>query len=70
MLNSLTGNTTTAPPREYVETLFDGYARRFDDSLVRKLEYKIPFLMKEIIVGLDPARSKFEKAIDLGSCTG
>ena len=70
MLNSLTGNTTTAPPREYVETLFDGYARRFDDSLVRKLEYKTPFLMKEIIGGLDPAKSKFEKAIDLGCGTG
>ena len=70
MFNSLTGNTTTAPPRGYVETLFDSYAGIFDDSLVRKLEYKTPFLMKEIIVGLDPARSKFEKAIDLGCGTG
>ena len=26
ILNSLTGNTPTAPPRGYIETLLDGYA--------------------------------------------
>ena len=70
MLNALTGNTSTEPPKEYVKNLFDDYAERFDDSLIKQLEYKLPFLMKELILKLDPLRNKFKKVIDLGSGTG
>jgi len=70
MLNSLTGNTSTEPPKEYVKNLFDDYAERFDDSLIKQLEYKLPFLVKELILKLDPTRKTFEKVIDLGSGTG
>ena len=70
MLNALTGNTSTEPPKEYVKNLFDDYAERFDDSLIKQLEYKLPFLMKELILKLDPLRNKFEKVIDLGCGTG
>jgi len=66
MLNALTGNTSTEPPKEYVKNLFDDYAERFDDSLIKQLEYKLPFLMKELILKLDPKRKTFEKVIDLG----
>ena len=70
MLNALTGNTSKEPPKEYVKNLFDDYAERFDDSLIKQLGYKLPFLMKELILKLDPARKTFEKVIDLGCGTG
>ena len=70
MLNALTGNTSTEPPKEYVKNLFDDYAERFDDSLIKQLGYKLPFLMKELIFKLDPTRKIFEKVIDLGCGTG
>jgi len=70
MLNALTGNKSTKPPKEYVRNLFDDYAERFDESLLEQLEYKLPFLMKELILKLDPKRKAFEKVIDLGCGTG
>ena len=71
LLNGLIGYTSKAPPRGYVEKLFDHYADRFDDSLVGKLQYRLPFLMKELILKLDPpTKSKFKKVIDLGCGTG
>jgi len=70
MLNALTSNTSTEPPKEYVKNLFDDYAERFDDSLIKQLGYKLPFLMKGLILKLDPARNTFEKVIDLGCGTG
>lgn len=70
MLNALTGNKSTEPPKEYVKNLFDDFAERFDDSLVQKLDYKLPFLMKELILKLDSTRNKFKKVIDLGCGTG
>lgn len=42
ILSSLTGETTNSAPRDYVENLFDDYANKFDNSLLQKLEYKIP----------------------------
>ena len=70
MLNSLIGYTSKEPPKEYIKNLFDDFAERFDDSLVKKLDYKLPFLMKELILKLDPNKSKFDKVIDLGCGTG
>ena len=70
MLNALTGNTSKKPPKEYVKNLFDDYAERFDDSLIKQLGYKLPFLMKELIFEIDPPRNKFDKVIDLGCGTG
>jgi len=70
MLNSLIGYTSKEPPKEYIKNLFDDFAERFDDSLVQKLDYKLPFLMKELILKLDPNKSKFDKVIDLGCGTG
>jgi predicted TPR repeat methyltransferase len=70
MLNSLLGNTSKSPPKEYVKNLFDDYAERFDDSLVEKLHYKLPFIIKELIIKLNNANSKFKNVIDLGCGTG
>jgi len=70
MLNSLQGNTSKGPPKEYVKNLFDDYAERFDKSLLDQLHYKLPFLIKEIILKTDPTRTRFDKVIDLGCGTG
>ena len=70
MLNSLQGNTSKGPPKEYVKNLFDDYAERFDESLLNQLQYKLPLFIKEIILKIDPARTKFDKVIDLGCGTG
>lgn len=34
LLASLLGNTTTTTPQDYVEKLFNGYAQKFDASLI------------------------------------
>jgi len=70
MLNALTGNKSTEPPKEYVKNLFNDFAERFDESLVDQLEYRLPFLIKELILKLDPTGNKFKKVIDLGCGTG
>ncbi len=69
MLNSLTGHTTKNPPKEYVKNLFDDYAERFDDSLVQGLQYKLPFMIKDIIQKVS-SNYKYPKTIDLGCGTG
>ena len=70
MLNSLQGNTSKRPPKEYVKNLFDDYAGRFDESLLNQLQYKLPFLIKEIILKINHTKTKFDKVIDLGCGTG
>jgi predicted TPR repeat methyltransferase len=70
LLNVLNGHTSNEPPREYIVNLFDDFAERFDNSLVKNLEYKLPFLIKELILQLDPTRNKFDQVIDLGCGTG
>ena len=70
LLNALIGNTSIAPPKEYVQNLFDSYADKFDDSLVKKLGYNLPFQIKELALKADLSRTKFKKVIDLGCGTG
>ena len=68
-LASLTGVTTNTAPRDYVEKLFDGYARKFEDSLVLKLEYNIPKIITKMIVTKQPNES-LGSVLDLGCGTG
>jgi predicted TPR repeat methyltransferase len=70
MLNSLTGQTSKEPPREYVKNLFDDYAHRFNDSLVNNLQYNLPFIIKELILELNKEKLEFNNVIDLGCGTG
>jgi len=70
LLNALTGKTTKSPPKEYVEKLFDDYADEFDNSLVEQLQYKLPFLITELVNTVAPSLSKFNNVIDLGCGTG
>lgn len=69
MLNALKGDTTSAPPRRYVEDLFDSYSSQFDAHLTQKLGYNAPTLLSKMIKdhkGKDP----FRKMLDIGCGTG
>lgn len=57
-----------APPSAFVETLFDHYADRFEESLVGKLGYRMPEVLDRAIRVARPAR--FRLALDLGCGTG
>ena len=69
MLSALTGNKNSTAPREYVENLFDGYSKRFETSLVHNLEYKIPKLIRDILIKPNSNES-LGSVLDLGCGTG
>jgi predicted TPR repeat methyltransferase len=69
LLDALSGNTTKSAPRAYVETLFDYYAADFENSLLNKLEYKIPAIMARIILK-NNNYSSLGSVLDLGCGTG
>lgn len=56
-----------ASPRDYVEQLFDGYARRFDGHLMQQLNYHAP---EALVARLRTLGRRFEHALDLGCGTG
>jgi predicted TPR repeat methyltransferase len=68
ILNALTGTLTDHPPDQYVANLFDGYALRFDESLVA-MGYEIPMFLHRALDTL-PGPAHFAKAVDLGCGTG
>lgn len=57
--------TPAAPPRHYVEQLFDAYAQDFDVHLAGRLQYRAPQILVE---GLETPRLR--SALDLGCGTG
>ena len=57
-----------APPRQYVETLFDTYAETFDTHLVEGLGYRTPQLIADGLACTGVTR--FAAALDLGCGTG
>ena len=69
MLAALTGDITESAPLEYVEKLFDGYARDFDSSLVDKLDYQTPKRVVDIILRHNNA-GVLGTVLDLGCGTG
>ena len=69
VLSSLTGDTPETAPREYVENLFDGYAKKFEVSLVENLEYQLPKLVTDILLQSNHNNS-LGSVLDLGCGTG
>lgn len=67
---SIEGEVVAESPKEYVEGLFDGLAENFEASLVDKLGYSIPNVMKRLIENVPRGQSKFSHALDLGCGTG
>ena len=70
ILNSLLGNTTGCAPREYVERQFNSSAEKFENHLVNDLAYKMPYLLKKVLLDLGLIECKLKKVIDLGCGTG
>ena len=67
-LAAVTGQAPpAAPPRLYVETLFDSYADDFEPHLLQVLNYRAPELLVE---PLTRERRQFSRALDLGCGTG
>lgn len=56
-----------APPRLYVEDLFDSYAGDFEEHLVQVLNYRAPEVLVERLAATG---RRFESALDLGCGTG
>ena len=60
-------------PRDYVRTLFDQYATRFDDALVGRLAYRGPDLLLDAVTRACTTAKRpmqFAAALDLGCGTG
>ena len=63
------GAMPDAPPRAHVRDLFDGYADRFEASLVAALGYRGPEMIERLLDTHVPGRH-FAAALDLGCGTG
>src|SRR5712691_3476893 len=60
-------------PPAYVRTLFDQYAPRYEDALVRELAYCAPRLLRDAVERVQTARGpalRFRRMLDLGCGTG
>ena len=56
-------------PIEYIENVFDGYSKNFDNHLINKLDYKLPNLInKKIKENIN--KEKFTSTLDMGCGTG
>jgi predicted TPR repeat methyltransferase len=63
------GAMPAAPPTAHVRDLFDGYADRFEESLVTALGYRGPEMIERLLDAHVPDR-RFATALDLGCGTG
>jgi predicted TPR repeat methyltransferase len=59
------GAPPPAPPRDYVQGLFDGYADSFDTHLVNALHYRAPRVLARLLEG-----ERFGAVLELGCGTG
>jgi predicted TPR repeat methyltransferase len=60
-------------PSAYVRTLFNQYAPRYEDALVRELAYCAPRLLRDAVERVQTARGlplRFRRVLDLGCGTG
>ena len=69
LLASLEGETINFAPRAYVENLFDGYAHKFERSLVEELECNIHKIITKISISKS-CNGLLGSVLDLGCGTG
>lgn len=69
MLNSLCGKTSDSAPLEYVESVFDNYAKDFEQSLLVNLNYMTPNRLRKLYNDFFPDTLR-ECCLDLGCGTG
>jgi predicted TPR repeat methyltransferase len=69
MLAALTGTADSTPAKSYIRDLFDQYSNCFEESLVKKLSYRVPELLFCCLQD-HFSETLFERAVDLGCGTG
>jgi len=70
MLASVQGEKVSNAPEEYIRTVFNSYARDFEDNLVQGLSYSVPEQLRHALDLLAGLRIPFHQALDLGCGTG
>jgi predicted TPR repeat methyltransferase len=70
MLAALQGECSLTAPLPYVEQMFDSYSSYYEDSLVQKLGYNVPEIMRKFFSDTVPKSSMQRKVLDLGCGTG
>ncbi len=61
------GEAPLSAPRQYVQSLFDGYADGFEEHLVDRLNYRAP---RVLVAELERRQRRFACALDMGCGTG
>lgn len=62
------GPVVPSPPHQFVSSLFNQYASRFEQHLVTELDYRAPQMLFELVAG---SRTRlFKSGLDLGCGTG
>jgi len=69
-LSALEGATPETTPDSYVRYMFDFYATRFDEHLVKHLHYDVPAILLKTALSHRPAPSTSWDIMDLGCGTG
>lgn len=68
-LAALQGQTPETAPRGYVASIFDEMAESFDTHLTQ-LGYRIPEMLRDMMINIAGADARFKNCIDLGCGTG
>ncbi len=57
-------------PSSFVNGLFDEYASYYEQDVIEKLKYRVPGLIRKLVIGPFSAGKKYKAALDLGCGTG
>ena len=75
LLAALRDETETTPDNAYIRDLFDQYSDSFEQSLVEKLQYRVPELLSKLVCRIFPkekpgGKKMYTHCLDLGCGTG
>lgn len=70
LIASISGNNTERAPIQYVETLFDGHADKFDAHLQQALKYDVPEKLVALVTQYSTPPVEKWNILDLGCGTG
>ena len=70
ILAALRGEDSQTAPREYVASLFDSYADRFEEHLTESLRYRIPAMLREAVGRAAKTEEASWRVLDMGCGTG
>lgn len=70
MLNAAGGHCSAEAPRDYVQALYNAHADEFENRLQRRLEYRAPQLLADLLSRLISAPQEGLEVLDLGCGTG